>query len=266
MASKIHVVFNAYNEKPFAKKCLEHIYPYVDSIAISDVAHDDGYTISNDGTHEDIIEFKNSHDNVYYRPQKKLNGDYKHNQGVIKTELMNMCNPSDSDWIFILEADEFYPEYMLKDLKSRYILNHQILSKQDIRWIVVPQMEFIYKEGYFTWSWSGRFFKYKKGANFEICNKFKWNNTMIYDDKYRWDLPPQYGYCYHLKYIKPLKRLKKRYGFTKNPSVANKIHWLNDKYLKYYDNPEKSVDSDLFKTQIMKLSNPYPKEIKEFLV
>jgi len=177
---------------------------------------------------------------------------------------MNMCNPSENDFIWILEADEFATTDMLKKLKSRYILGHQILSLQDIRWIVVPQMEFIYKEGFFKYSWSGRFFKYKKGSHFTRCNKFNWGNTLIYNDKWRWDLPPQYGFIYHMKFIKSINRLKQRYGIKNH---KDKMNWFDNDYMKYYNCPEESIDSNLFKNEpIFRLGKPYPSEISKFLV
>jgi len=197
---RIHAIFNGFNEKEFAKKCLEHVEPYVDSIAISETSQKDGITLSNDGTHEDIMDFIEENKNklvaIHYREPTKINVStsseaFDRNEGQIKTELMNMCNPDPGDWIYVLEADEFASLKMLKDFKSRYVLGHQILKKQDIRWIVVPQMEFIYRSGYFKYSWSGRLFKYGKGAHFQRCNKFFVGNTQIYDDSYRWDLPRQ---------------------------------------------------------------------------
>ena len=237
---RIHVIYNAYNEVDLVDKSLNNILPYVDSIAISDVMHSDGCTVSNDGTHEKIMSFisHNKHNkcNIYYRKPNQLNGDYKVNQGAIKAELMYMCNPTDGDWIWVVEADEFYHEDSLEQLRSRYILNHQALQF-DKRWISVTMLNFAYDLHHCFFGWSARFFRFKHPSGFEICNKFMWGNEIIYNDKYRWELPPQYMVCYHLKYVKPFDRLKQRYTFPKNPAASKKLDWFNNVYSKWkYDN------------------------------
>lgn len=241
---KIHVVYNAYNEVDLVERSLKTVYPYVDSIAIADVMHSDGKTVTSDGTHEKIIEFmkerKDGKTNLFYREPKALSSDYKTNQGQIKTQLMNMCSPQDGDWIWVIEADEFYDERSLTQLRSRYILNHQAL-RNDKRWISVVMLNFAYDLHHCFFGWSGRFFRYKSGSKFTICNKFAWGNQVIYNDKYRFEMPAQYIVCYHLKYVKPMDRLRQRYQFPKNPSVAGKMNWFNNVYAKYLDNPEAAI-------------------------
>jgi len=71
---RIHAIFNGFNEKTFAKKCLEHVAPYVDTIAISETSQKDGITLSNDGTHEDIQAFIKENETTvdikYRQPQQ----------------------------------------------------------------------------------------------------------------------------------------------------------------------------------------------------
>ena len=103
---RIHVVYNAYNEVDLVERSLKTVYPHVDSIAIADVMHSDGKTVSNDGTHEKIMKFiddnKGGRAKLFYRDPKPLGSDYKTNQGSIKTELMNMCSPKEGDWIWVV--------------------------------------------------------------------------------------------------------------------------------------------------------------------
>lgn len=237
---KVHVVYNAYNEVDLVEKSLKTVYPYVDSIAIADVMHSDGKTVSDDGTHEKIMNFIDEHRGgnvkVSYRNPKELNSGYKRNQGIIKTELMNLCKPQNEDWVWVVEADEFYDERSLKQLRSRYILNHQAL-KYDRRWISVTMLNFAYDLHHCFFAWSGRFFRYVSGADFEICNKFRYGNEIVYNDKYRWELPPQYMVGYHLKYVKPVDRLRQRYMFPSNLAAASKLQWFENVYMKYKTDP-----------------------------
>jgi hypothetical protein len=237
---KVHVVYNAYNEVDLVERSLKTVYPYVDSIAIADVMHSDGKTISNDGTHEKIVSFIKDHNGgktkLFYREPKALGSDYKRNQGAIKAELMGLCNPKEGDWVWIVEADEFYDENGLKNLRSS-VLNHQAL-KHDKRWLSVTMLNFAYDLHHCFFGWSGRFFRYKQGASFEICNKFMWGNEIIYNDKYRWHVPAQYMICYHLKYVKPIERLRQRYLFPKNPAVSDKMRWFENVYMKWKEDPE----------------------------
>lgn len=276
---KIHVVYNAYNEVALVERSLKTIYPYVDSIAIADVMHSDGKTVSNDGTHEKIMSFINDRSGgdtkLYYRQPKELNHGYKRNQGIIKAELMNFCDPQDGDWIWIVEADEFYDERSLKQLRSRYILNHQAL-KHDKRWISVTFLNFAHDLHHAFFGWSARFFRYKHGASFEICNKFMWGNQLVYDDRYRFEMPPQYMVCYHLKYVKPVDRLRQRYLFPNNPSVSSKIKWFDNVYMKWLDDKEVAykynrevLGNDGFDTgmsgELFEYGGVYPKYVEDLV-
>lgn len=276
---KVHVIYNAYNEIDLVERSLKTIYPYVDSIAISDVIHSDGKTVSNDGTHEKIMNFikdcKNGKTALFYREPKMLNNDYKRNQGIIKSELMDLCNPKEGDWIWIVEADEFYDERSLKYLKSRYILNHQAL-KYDKRWISVTMLNFAYDLHHCFFGWSGRFFRYKNNSSFEICNKFRWGNKIIYNDEYRWHIPDQYMVCYHLKYVKPIERLKQRYQFPKNPAASNKLKWFENVYMKWKKDSEAAykyntevLGNDGFDTgtsgKLFKYDGVYPKYLEDMI-
>jgi len=276
---KVHVIYNAYNEVDLVDRSLKTIYPYVDSIAIADVMHSDGKTVSDDGTHEKIMQFMKEHKDgntkLFYREPKELNSDYKRNQGIIKAQLMDMCKPSEGDWIWIVEADEFYHEDSLKQLKSRYILNHQAL-KHDRRWISVTMLNFAYDLHHCFFGWSGRFFRYKNGSGFEVCNKFMWGSEIIYNDKYRWELPPQYMVCYHLKYVKPIDRLRQRYQFPKNPAVVGKMEWFNNVYVRYLKDPEaayrynkEKLGNDGFDTgmsgKLFEYGGIYPKYLEDMI-
>lgn len=236
---KVHVVYNAYNEVDLVDRSLKTVYPYVDSIAIADVMHSDGKTVSNDGTHEKIMEFmderKGGKTRLFYRQPRALSSDYKRNQGAIKAELMHMCSPKDNDWIWIVEADEFYDEEGLKFLRGP-VLGHPAL-RHDKRWLTVTMLNFAYDLHHCFFAWSGRFFRYHTPSSFEICNKFMWGREIIYNDKYRWHVPAQYMVCYHLKYVKPMKRLRQRYQFPKNPAAAGKMNWFNNVYVKYMTDP-----------------------------
>lgn len=236
---KIHVVYNAYDEVDLVDRSLKTIYPYVDSIAIADVAHSDGKTVATDGTHEKIMSFigerRGGDVNLQYRKPRELNKGYKRNQGLIKSELMDICTPKDGDWIWIVEADEFYDEEGLKLLGP--ILGQPAL-KHDKRWLTVTMLNFAYDLHHCFFGWSGRFFRYKTGSSFEISNKFMWGNELVYNDKYRWHIPAQYMLCYHLKYVKPVERLRQRYMFPHNPAVKSKINWFENVYMKWQEDPE----------------------------
>lgn len=237
---KIHVVYNAFDEVDLVDRSLKTVYPYVDSVAIADVMHSDGKTVSTDGTHEKIVDFMKEHKDgktrLYYRKPKELTGSYKRNQGIIKTELMDMCSPKDGDWIWIVEADEFYDEFGLSNLRTA-VCGHPALQ-YDKRWLTVPMINFVYDLHHAFFAWSGRFFRYKQGADFELCNKFRWNGQLVYNDKYRWEIPSQYMVCYHLKYVKPIDRLRQRYMFPKNPAAQAKRDWFENVYMKYPEDPE----------------------------
>jgi len=56
-----------------------------------------------------------------------------------------------------------------------------------------------------------------------------------------------------------MERLWQRYGIKNH---ASKMGWFDTEYMKYYDEPEKCIGSDLFGAEpIMRLGKPYPKEI-----
>ena len=275
---RIHVLYNAYNEVDLVERSLNTIYPYVDSIAIADVMHSDGFTLSTDGTHEKITSFlarnKNGKTKLLYRKPKKLNYGYKRNQGIIKTELMSLCNPKEGDWVWVVEADEFYHEDSLKQLRSRYILNHQALQYNK-RWIAVTMLNFAYDLHHCFFGWSGRFFRYKANASFEICNKFMWGNEIVYNDMYRWDLPVQYMFCYHLKYVKPIDRLAQRYNFPNNSDLNSKKEWFNNVFKKWPENKEEAytynkniLGNNGFDTgmsgKLFEYGDIYPKYLKDF--
>jgi hypothetical protein len=276
---KIHVVYNAYNEVNLVERSLKTIYPYVDSISIADVAHSNGISVSTDGTHEKIMDFiderKGGDVKLFYREQKPVNYDYKRNQGIIKTELMDRCDPNNGDWIWVVEADEFYDERSLQNLHSRYILNHQAL-KHDKRWISVTMLNFAYDLHHCFFGWSGRFFRYRYGAKFDICNKFMWGSSLVYDDRYRFEMPAQYMICYHLKYVKPVERLRQRYMFSNNPAVAGKIDWFENVYMRMQSDPEGAyrynkevLGNDGFDTgytgRLFKYDGIYPKHLEDLV-
>jgi len=65
-----------------------------------------------------------------------------------------------------------------------------------------------------------------------------WDGSIVYDDRYRFEMPPQYLVGYHLKYVKPLDRLRKRYIFPNTPTATKKLDWFNNVYMKWQDDPE----------------------------
>ena len=80
--------------------------------------------------------------------------------------------PEDGDWIWVVDADEFYSERHLELLRSRYVLNHQALNKFNHHCVMMQSMVFAYNCHRFYWSRHGRIFRYKKGSYFSKVNHF----------------------------------------------------------------------------------------------
>ncbi len=247
---RILVVMSAYNEQDFIVKNISTLYNYVDKIAVSTTNYITGEN-STDKTYALVSEFKHNKD-----PNNKILirdsnlGDtalavYDYIEGYIKTELMNMMEPEDGDWIWVVDADEFYSEHHLEMLRSRYILGHEALN-YDKHCIQVPAMVFAYNVNRFYWARHGRFFRYKKGSYFSSVNHFTWpNGETVYSNKYNWDLSPMYMYMFHCRYIRgTVKRLRDRYVYRQDEAGTRKLKWFDEVFMQYPKDQEKALDAN----------------------
>jgi len=242
---RILAVMNAYDEKDFIIRNLSSIYDYVDGIAITCVNHKTGAPCTN-GTPDLIIQFMNEHDkeqkikfiSPFLIDEMKLTNSYDRNQGLIKTILMDSLSPEDDDWIWIVEADEFYTKSALERLRSRYILEHKALNN-DKHFLCVNAMIFVYNLNFFTFAYHGRFFRYKKGSYFSTTNNFFHPTGTVYDDKFRWDIPSQYMVMYHLKFVRgSIRRLRSRYLYRHDKRGDDKVQWFDQVFMEYPRNKE----------------------------
>jgi len=239
---RILVVMAAFNEVDYIDKNLRTLLPYVDKIAVSTTNHLTGYN-STDGTEEKLHYFIDSEDKehkiIYRNPKESENYSsassiYDRNEGILKTNLMNMMEPEEGDWIWIVDADEFYSEWQLERLRSRYLLEHQALQYNK-HCLMVSAMVFAYNINNFYFSRHGRFFRYKKNSYFSSVNHFTWEGgEPVYGDKYGWDIPPSYLNMYHMRYVRStIDRLRNRYIYRQDKAGMRKLKWFDEVYMHY---------------------------------
>jgi len=246
---RILVVMSAYNEEDFIVPNIRHLYPYVDKIAISTTNHITGKNPT-DSTNYKLSEFMCVHDNeekVLYRCPEGIHesNDYDGREGQIKTELMNAMEPEPGDWIWVVDADEFYPKRQLEMLRSRYILNHEGIKKNPkALCLMVTSMVFAYGFNHFYFARHGRIFKYSEGAYFNRVNHFTMSNgTPIYSNEYGWDFSPAYLYMMHMRYVrKNLDRLRNRYIYRQDAAGQKKLEWFDNVFMIYPKDKEKALN------------------------
>jgi len=246
---RVLVVMSSYNEEDFIDKNISSLYKYVDKIAVSTTNHITGED-STDRTLELLSEYRKTDQLAKVLVRKRTGAEDMYNsydltEGFIKTELMNMMEPENGDWIWVVDADEFYSEHHLEMLRSRYILNHEALQ-YDKHCIQVQAMVYAYNFGHFYWARHGRFFRYKKGSYFSSVNHFTWpNGETVYSNKYNWDLSPMYMYMSHCRYIRgTVKRLRDRYIYRQDEAGKRKLKWFDEVFMQYPKNKEKALDAN----------------------
>lgn len=249
---RILVIMSAYNEVDFLVKNIQTLYPYVDSIAVSMTNHITG-ELSDDGTVESLIDFNDKDFKIKIRQRGNLDEYFNRNihydimEGAIKTELMNMLEPEDGDWIWVIDADEFYSEFSLERLRSRYLLNHDALNYNK-HCLMVSAMVFAYDTHHFYYSRHGRLFRYKKGSYFKSVNHYTLaNGEPIYGDKYGWDISPMYMVMYHMRYVREnLDRLRNRYVYRQDKAGRSKLVWFDEVFMKYPSNSELALQKNKY--------------------
>lgn len=233
---------NAFNEEQLVGRCLRNIYPYVDRIVISCTDWPTGKRIPEDGTLDVINDFLSNTDksNKCYLLESQVlqSQNPRINEGTLKTRMMKAAKPEEGDWIWIVEADEFYLAHQLKGLKGRLLLGHKSVSEHNRHWLTVSSCEFAYNTFWCHYGYHGRFFRYRPGSKFTISNHFHWPNEEISQDKHRWHIPICHLQMFHMKYVKPLERIKNRSILNTNPEGdEGYANWFNNTFKVWPRNP-----------------------------
>jgi len=230
---RVIALINAYNEVDLVGRCINNIYLDVDKLIITDVDWPTGKKIATDGTHEKLMEFVGSSTYgklKYIQPQFNNTGNPRVNEAIIKTQLMNAADPQDGDWIWIVEADEFYLASQLKGLKERLLLGHKSISEHNKHWLTISALTFAYNLHWAYYGYHGRFFRYKKGSKFTLSNHFSWPSGEISTDANRWHIPICHLCQFHLKFVKPLYRLSQRWTLNSGPDDSGYGNWFENTF------------------------------------
>jgi hypothetical protein len=248
---RVLVVMSAYNEEDFIVPNIRHLYPYVDKIAVSTTNHITGKD-SDDLTQSNLADFisiSDKEEKILWRNPgvegiRIKRDDYDGREGQIKTQLMNKMEPESGDWIWVVDADEFYPKRQLEMLRSRYILGHKAIQNNRVHCLMVSAMVFAYDFNHFYFARHGRFFKYSEGSYFNRVNHYTWaNGTPVYGDEYGWDMPPTYLYMMHMRYVrKNIDRLRNRYIYRQDAAGQKKLGWFDNVFMVYPKDKKKALN------------------------
>lgn len=242
---RIIALVNAFNEENLVMRCVGNIHPYVDTIVLSDTDWPTGTRLPDDHIHIITQGLKDWSKVIYCPPEPTNNPNPRIGEAIIKTRMMNAAKPENGDWIWIVEADEFYLAHQLQGLRDRLLLGHKAIHKYDKRWIHVSALTFAYNLQWCYYEYHGRFFKYKKGSKFTVSNHFHWPNEEISVDKYRWHIPISHLCQFHLKFVKPLDRLAKRSILNTNPKDDEGYgKWFHDTFRLWPSDPEKALQNN----------------------
>ncbi len=243
---KIIALINAFNEAHLVGRCIKNIYPYVDKIIVSDTDWPSGTKVSDDGTHEIIMRKCDENHDIQYCPSAPTNhSNPRIGEAIIKTTMMDLADPKDGDWIWIVEADEFYLKHQLIGLRDRLLLGHRAVRDYNKHWLTVSSLVFAYNMSYCHYGYNGRFFRYKKGSKFTLSNHFHWPNGEISTDAHRWHIPIAHLCNFHLKYVKPLDRIKSRSGLNTNPEHdEGYINWYENTFKIWPNNPSLALSNN----------------------
>jgi len=245
---RVLVVMSAYNEEDFLIPNIRHLYPYVDKIAVSTTNHITGNGCT-DSTEIQLEKFKKEEDTenkIYIRTHSSNSNTsipYDVTEGRVKTQLMNMMEPRSGDWIWIVDADEFYPKRQLEMIRSRYILGRKDIQNNRFHCLMVSAMVFAYGFNHFYFARHGRFFRYSRNSYFNRVNHFTWaNGTHIYGDEYGKDLPPAHLYMMHMRYVrKDINRIRNRYIYRQDTAGQRKLDWFDNVFMIYPTNEKKAL-------------------------
>jgi len=269
---RVIALINAYNEVTYLERCVRNISSYVDDIVISCTDWPTGLKSSDDGTYEVAIELTKNHTKVkYYIPGDGLaSSNPRINEAELKTRMMNHADPKDGDWIWIVEADEFYLAHQLQGLKGRLLLGHKAITEHNKHWVTISALTFAYNHFWAYYGYHGRFFRYKKGSKFTLSNHFSWPSGEISTDAHRWHIPICHLCQFHMKFVKPLNRIRNRCILNTNPKDDEGYRnwyektfkvWPSNPNTAYRNNPPLHGWSKGIGTKLFKYDGEFPKEL-----
>ena len=274
---RIIALINAYNEVNLVDRCIKNISDYADKVVITDIDWPTGKKVATDGTHEKIMELidNSNYNNLrYIQPQFNNTGNPRVNEAIIKTQLMNSVDPRDGDWIWIVEADEFYLSNQLKGLKERLLLGHKSISEHNKHWLTISALTFAYNLKWAYYGYHGRFFRYKKGSKFTLSNHFSWPSGEISTDAHRWHIPIAHLCQFHLKFVKPLDRLAQRWTLNSGPDDLGYENWIESVFKIWPSDPSRAHGNNKGgcgwvkgqPTELFYYDGPIPSEIEDLKI
>lgn len=249
-APRVVAVTQCYNEVDFIDTCIECVQPYVDAIIITESCNSPYLDLckwtpfSNDGTHEKMEELVGKYDNVHCATAPAISEQAEnrtHGQGVSKKVMFDYGEKhnllGDNDWIWILDADEFYSKKSVRNivrlLKTDY---------KDFDSGIVPEWQFAYSMHYAFLTSHRRFMKYKRGSSIEHVHSLIWP-----DGKSPWKgrqfyLDVRDALMFHLSYIRHPKRIREKMLSFNRPHY---FYWFNKVYIPWTYNRKTAYENNM---------------------
>lgn len=177
---------------------------------------------SDDGTIEHIHEAINAYDGfIELVDTVRTSSNYRNNQCVNFNRALKTCKPG--DLFFPLDADEFYTDQFIEDLKPIVANHHDMINRLTVNGKMFA----------FGFPWEIRFskgdvrkdvfYRVEKGLHFTPTHNPKgWTSVM---DR---DLVFSGVYFHHYTWVKPAERM--RWRFQTSGMYPNMPKWFNDNW------------------------------------
>ena len=215
-------MFTAFGCAEWAVRALENHLNICDEILVSIQAHDDCMVQFADDTYERIaIEFANDQ-RVKIIPKIAVRGNINTVKCVILNEMISYTEVGDI--LMLCDADEFYDENAVKEIKKTF--------NEDWDMLRIHDMFFMFNFDWYVKSSHGRFWRRKHGAQFYPTQNMqpKANKVKLILE----DSP-----MHHYSMLQSTDRREAYWGSDSARSGVA-IEWLNKIYKKW--NPDATLD------------------------
>lgn len=219
----------AWSAEPFIEAAIQQAIEYCDEVIIAVGAH-----------HKNLYRFKDNTWNICNKYKNKITlmksltkNNHPNSKGsTMKKMLDDTNNNKEGNWIWFLDADEFYFEEDVNRIK-------QIITEDNYSQIELPERFFLINMNYYA--------KWKR-IRIKRLNK---DNVSFHTNKINQDggnilkLNTDNGIHHYSLLINPyFKRefWKCEYNDSNSQPIKDKVKWLNEVYLKFnYENQEEYI-------------------------